>query len=371
MPDEDLRITAAIKEFLFSRAPLLYLVISQKGLIVEHNWYVEHILGKDSREQKFQDLLVEFSPEIDLSYLASLPSKEHIVHLTTADGLPRSFYLTVKQIGNDWLVLGHSDIEESESTQKELLLLNRELNNLTRQLHKKNAILEKLNQEKNRFLGMASHDLRSPIGLIVACTELLLDEAETTLSKEHYEFVKMIHGSSQYMTKIVDDFLSSSRIDSGKFPIQLEPTRIEDVVERSLQMCRLVAQRKGIEITVCPEDFPLIIEVDSAKIEQVITNLITNAIEHSSSGSTVAIELSQKPGCIDLAVQDFGEGIPQDELENIFTAFESRTKGTGNRCKRTGLGLYIAQKIVKAHGGKITVASRVGEGTRFCVTLPT
>jgi signal transduction histidine kinase len=252
----------------------------------------------------------------------------------------------------------------------ELSRLNNELANLQRELAKKNAELERLNRLKDQFLGMAAHDLRTPLGIIMGYSEFVIDEASEMLDEDHIEFLHIIRSSSNFMLQLVNDLLDISTIESGQLDIQLCPTDLGALVKHSVALNSVIAQSKQIELSFKQEDLLPSVRIDAARIDQVLNNLISNAIKYSFPESRVQVRLSRGDSSALIAVQDQGQGIPQQELDKLFQWFgKTRVKGTAGE-KSTGLGLAISQRIVLSHGGKIWVESQVGRGSTFYVSLP-
>lgn len=252
----------------------------------------------------------------------------------------------------------------------ELSRLNNELTNLQRELAKKNGQLESLHEQKNRFIGMAAHDLRNPLGAIKSYSEFLADELGPGISEEHREFLAIIHSSSEFMLRLVEDLLDVAKIEAGKLQLELTPVDLPALVARNLAINRLLADKKHITIhyILCDEIPPMLL--DEAKVTQVLNNLVSNAVKFSNSGTTVTVHVSRKESCVAIRVSDQGQGIPEHELQNLFKPFQrTSVRATGGEAS-TGLGLSIARSIVLGHGGTIEVESAVGIGTSFTVTLP-
>lgn len=253
----------------------------------------------------------------------------------------------------------------------ELTRLNNELVNLQRELAKKNAELARLNELKNQFLGMAAHDLRKLTGLILNNSEFVLDEAGAVFTDEHRGFVETIHSASGRMMRLIDDFLDVSIIESGRLILERQPTDISRVIHDAVELVERIAMRDGIAIEVEAGLGTSKIEIDGQKIEQVVANLLDNAIRHAPTDSVVRVSVRQQDTQTILSVTDQGPGFQEDQLELLFRPYES---GAGKRYKGqkgAGLGLVIARKIVEEHAGALTVESSPGEGATFRVTLPT
>ncbi len=251
----------------------------------------------------------------------------------------------------------------------EISRLNNELVNIHRDMAKKNAELEKLNELKNQFLGMAAHDIRKPITIIMYAGDSLVNEASDRLTEEHLEYLKYINNAAGSMEQIVNDFLDISIIESGKLYLNIEEVELQRLIKNSITLNTPLALKK--KVTVINEhnsDAPRFF-ADGPKIEQVITNFLSNAIEHTKSDTIVRIETMLKEETVTLSVKDEGPGIPQEELTMLFKPFERTSIKKNNGEKSIGLGLTIARKIIEAHNGKIWVESTVGEGSIFSFSL--
>lgn len=360
----------AVYAYVTRQSQDLFFVLSGSGRILEANESARTLTGCRENDTVFSDLVVDFAGIFNLADLVQVPEGPQLLNIETTTGLPQSYDFYFEQVQNRILAFGRLDAREMEQLQKQLLSLNQELNNLTRRLHKQNADLVRLNQEKNQFLGMAAHDLRKPIGLILTYCEFLQDEAAQDLDTEHQTFLSTIHHTSLFMKNLVDDFLDVSAIEARRFDLDLQPADMPKVLSRSLEINRLQAKKKGVALQVemapCPE--PAVI--DAAKIEQAVTNLVSNAIEYSREGDTVRVRLLCRQDHLIFSVEDNGPGMSLQDMEKLFTPFgRTRTKKTAGE-KSTGLGLLITHKIVTAHKGTLHVDSTTDRGTTITVKLP-
>ena len=253
---------------------------------------------------------------------------------------------------------------------EEFTRLNNELASAQRELARKNAALVALNEEKNRLLGMAAHDLRNPLGVIMSYAKFLDRMAGARLDAKELQFVAQIEKSSQFMLHLLEDLLDVSQIESGKLNLAKAPADLAALVQNNIELNRVLAGAKDIAIELAlPEALPPV-DIDATKIEQVLNNLVSNALKYSHPGTTVRVSLAAAEGEAVLSVRDQGQGIPADELSNLFQAFSKTTVKSTAGEKSTGLGLAITRKIVEGHGGRIGVESRVGEGSTFSFSLP-
>ncbi len=252
----------------------------------------------------------------------------------------------------------------------ELSRLNNELATMQRELTKKNIELGKLNEQKNQFIGMAAHDLRNPLGVILTYSNFLLRGGKDCLSEEHVEFISIIRRNSEFMLRLINDLLQITRIESGRLQLELQPTDLTSLVERNVALNRLLAEPKRIELLFSSEGPVPPMMLDSPKIEQVLDNLVSNAVKFSHPGTTVKVCVSSCDGSAVVAVKDQGQGIPSNEVGQIFEPFAKTSIRATAGEQSTGLGLAIVQRIVKGHRGKLHVESEVGKGSTFTVLLP-
>ena len=252
----------------------------------------------------------------------------------------------------------------------ELAHLNNELVTAQRELIKRNIELEKLNEFKNQFIGIAAHDLRNPLQVIDGYSQLLLDKIFGELNAEQHQFISVIRKNSDFMLKLITDMLHISRIDAGKLHLDLQPNDLSTLLQKNLELSRILADKKQITIRFeCREELPML-SIDAYKIEQVLNNLISNAVKFSHPGTTVEVSLARTKTDALVSIRDQGQGIPADEIERLFIPFENLSvKSTGGE-PSTGLGLAIVKRIIEGHGGKIRAESEVGVGSVFRFSLP-
>lgn len=252
---------------------------------------------------------------------------------------------------------------------EEIAALNNELITAQRELARRNAELTRSNEEKNQLLGVAAHDLRNPLAAIYSCSEFLLDESKH-LDDDSLEMLRAVKTSSLYMLQLIEDILHLSRMDSGKIELRTRSFDLIELVTRHVGVNRPIAARKNITIDLHLELNLPAIEADPHKIEQVLENLISNAIKFSPPQTVVKVTLGRDGPRLKIAVADQGPGIPVAERGKLFLPFSRTSVRPTAGEQSSGLGLAIARKIVEAHRGRIWLESEVGKGTTFLVTLP-
>ena len=276
----------------------------------------------------------------------------------------------LRQAIKDHTHLALTQSGQSTALYDELSRLNNELVALQRELARQNAELERLNELKNQFLGTAAHDLRNPLFVVQSCSKFLLSKAADRLTEEQLEFLTIIRSYSDFMLQMVDDLLDVSAIESGRLELHPEPTDLVALVRRNVSLNSLLAESKGIQLSFREEGALPPIIVDPVKMEQVLNNLISNAIKFSAPGSPVRVRVSHQGGEALIAVEDKGPGIPPVERDKLFRWF-GRTSVRSTAGERSvGLGLAISHRIVSAHQGRIWLESEVGSGSTFYVSLP-
>lgn len=252
----------------------------------------------------------------------------------------------------------------------ELAEANKQLMNMHREIAKKNLLLEKLNEDKNRFLRIAAHDLRNPISAILSFSTMLIDELANQVSAENMEFLEIIRQSSEFMLQLLNELLDIAVIESGNLILNTENHNLVKVIADNVNLNRVIAGKKKINLNFTSDIEELNFLFDRVKIEQILNNLISNAIKYSFSGSSVNITLTRIEKEAVITISDTGQGIAPEDMPKLFQPFAKRSPGGTAGEKSTGLGLSIVKKIIEAHNGRITAESTLGEGSVFTVYLP-
>ncbi|MEK4340562.1 ATP-binding protein [Brevibacillus sp. FSL L8-0710] len=227
----------------------------------------------------------------------------------------------------------------------------------------------KLDKMRNDFVANVSHELRTPLSMLQGYSEAIVDDIAAT-PEEHKELAQIIYDESVRMTKLVNELLNLARMEAGHVEVSLEQVEVSPYLERIQRKFVNLAREQKIHLLLEINTSVTSIWIDPDKMEQVLTNLIDNAIRHTPENGIVTLRARGDQTLL-LEVNDTGSGIPQEDLPFVFERFYKADKArTRGKAGGTGLGLAIAKNIVEAHGGTIGVQSKLGEGTTFTIALP-
>jgi hypothetical protein len=227
-----------------------------------------------------------------------------------------------------------------------------------------------LSQEKSRVLGVVAHDLRNPIGIVKGLVDLIVSGAAGSVTEQQRTVLERVRNASEGMLSLVNDLLDVTAIESGRLDLEPQTTDVRAYLSEYYQTHALLAQTKDITLRLEVASGIPDVMLDGKRIAQVLDNLVTNAIKYSYPNTTVTLRARQEADSVVIAVEDQGQGIPEEDLPKLFTEFgRANVRPTGGE-KSTGLGLAITKRIVVAHGGRIWVESVVGKGSTFAFSIP-
>jgi len=235
-----------------------------------------------------------------------------------------------------------------------------------------NDITEIRNVErlKTSFVSAVSHELRTPLTAIKGFVATLLQDQDDYFDKStRNEFYEIIDSECDRLKRLIDDLLSVSRIEAGRsLEMRREPFSPLKVAIRVVRAHKSFAQKNKL-ILDAPKDLPVIVG-DEDKFEQILNNLISNAIKYSPQGGEIRLALRAENELLKITVQDHGIGVPADKLQRIFAKFERVDNSDTRRTGGTGIGLFLVKHLVEQHGGKVWAESTLGEGSVFHIELP-
>jgi HAMP domain-containing protein/signal transduction histidine kinase/CheY-like chemotaxis protein len=343
---------------------------------------------------------------IELSSLQCFSS----THQTFLNQLTESIGIVLNTIEansltEDLLKQSQSLTNELQSRQLELQKTNLELQEKAAQLAEQNAEVERKNREvelarqaleekaeqlattsrfKSEFLANMSHELRTPLNSLLILADQLAANPEGNLVPRQVDFAKTIHGSGKDLLRLINDILDLSKIESGTVTLDVGPVLIREICASIERTFRPVAESKNLSFTInLEEGLPAAVQTDAQRLEQVLKNLISNAIKFTDRGSVsldIALAsdgwssshptLGQSSSVVALSVTDTGIGISPEKHAIVFEAFQQADGSTSRRYGGTGLGLAISREIARLLGGEITLSSVVGQGSTFRLYLP-
>ena len=229
--------------------------------------------------------------------------------------------------------------------------------------------LRRLEQVRKDFVANVSHELRTPLASIKAFAETLrggaLEDKKTGL-----EFVETIEKDADRMTRLVDDLLELSALESGRLTPSLEPLSLMEIAREAAESLRPLAEKRRVSLEVRdPGPLPKVL-ADRGQLRQVFNNLIDNAVKFNREGGAIVVAAESRGSIVSVSVKDTGPGIPSQDLPRIFERFYRVDKARSRELGGTGLGLAIVKHIIEGHGGSVSVDSRSGQGSTFSFTLP-
>ena len=263
------------------------------------------------------------------------------------------------------------------------------------QLKQSNIELQRASRMKSDFLANMSHELRTPLNAIIGFSELLLDEHFGEINEIQREYLSDILESGRHLLELINGILDLSKVEAGKMEFNLVHISVEEALKSSLTMVRHKAMKHNISLTIEVKKVPDTILADELKLKQILYNLVSNAVKFTEDGGKIVLSaevvdkkwlLNNVPDIfkkkykaffkndrdkfIKFSVDDTGIGIPEENLEKIFDAFEQVDSSRSKKYKGTGLGLALCKNFVELHGGIIWVKSKVGKGSSFNFVIP-
>lgn len=307
-----------------------------------------------------------------------------VAHISTHEGRVGYIVLGDRKSGNDYtsadlqliriiadeLALGMQNALRFEEIQEFNETLQQKISEATKELRKTNEKLKALDEAKDEFISMASHQLRTPLTSIKGYVSMVLEGDAGKISGQQKQLLEQAFVSSQRMVYLIADLLNVSRLKTGKFVIEAKPTYLPGVVEGEMQQLMAAAKAHNLEMTFDkPASFPTL-NLDETKTRQVIMNFMDNALYYTPSGGHIKVQLIANDKTVEYRVVDDGLGVPKEEQHHLFTKFFRADNARKVRPDGTGLGLYMAKKVIVAQGGAIIFESIEGKGSTFGFSFP-
>ncbi|MFL9829505.1 response regulator [Flavobacterium sp. ST-87] len=262
--------------------------------------------------------------------------------------------------------------EELQQTNEELAERSVLLEEKNTEIQKKSEDLEITTRYKSEFLANMSHELRTPLNSILLLSRLLSENNDSNMNEEQIEFAKVIQSSGNGLLGLIDEILDLSKIEAGKMELEFLEVSVKEITDTMKNLFSQVAKEKNISFEIIAENAPVVIRTDKIRLEQIIKNLISNAIKFTSEGK-VTLEIKMDPDndkTVCFIVTDTGIGIPLNKQPLIFEAFQQADGSTKRKYGGTGLGLSISRELTKLLKGEIKLKSTVNQGSEFTLCLP-
>lgn len=286
-----------------------------------------------------------------------------------ARGYSRRDITVLESIVNELTIAIQNSISVEEIRELNATL-QQSINEATKELRTKNRQLRKLDEVKDEFLSIASHQLRTPLTSIKGYVDMLLEGDFGEISKRQREVLDDVFSSSERMVQLINDFLNVSRIQTGKFILELRPTDLIEMVQKEVRLMASSLEQRNLQIDLSHDKVIPPLNIDPDKLRQVIVNMIDNAVYYSKPNTVIKIALKQVDKHIVFTVTDTGIGVPAKEQAHLFGKFFRASNARKRRPDGTGVGLYLSKKIVSDHGGEVIFKSTEGKGSTFGFRLP-
>jgi signal transduction histidine kinase len=249
-------------------------------------------------------------------------------------------------------------------------LLYEELQDASRRLQVQNRKLRELDKTKDEFISMASHQLRTPLTTVKGYLSMILEGDAGAVKKDQKELMQHAFDGANRMVYLIADLLNVSRLQTGKFVIDNKPTQLAEVVSSETSQLNEQAANREVKLTYHkPDSFP-VLNLDETKIRQVVMNFLDNALYYTPKGGSVSVDLQATDKEVSYTVSDTGVGVPKEVQHHLFSKFYRADNARKMRPDGTGLGLYMAKKVIAAQGGAIIFKSTEGKGSVFGFSFP-
>ena len=272
---------------------------------------------------------------------------------------------------SDNLVIAIQNALRFEEIQRFNITLQQKIDEATHELRRVNHRLRELDKTKDEFISMASHQLRTPLTAVKGYLSMILEGDTGAVKKDQKDYTQKAFDGAQKMVYLIADMLNVSRLQTGKFVIENQPTDLAKVVEGEVAQLEETAKNKQLKLTYhhSPEKFP-VLNLDETKIRQVVMNFLDNAIYYTPSGGSIMADLSASEEEVRFTVTDTGLGVPASVQHHLFSKFYRADNARKMRPDGTGLGLFMAKKVITAQGGAIIFKSTEGKGSTFGFSFP-
>ena len=302
-----------------------------------------------------------------------IPLNGHVGYLLLGDALGSGHtHRDIKMLNavSDELVIAIQNARSVQEIRELNTHLQQRIDRATRELRASNDKLRQLDTTKDEFVSMASHQLRTPLTSIKGYLSMVLEGDMGEINAQQQKVLSEAYSSSERMVRLIGDFLNISRLQTGKFVIDARPTDLAKIIGEEVEAMQRLAESHDMTLVYKqPKKFP-VLNLDADKLRQVVMNFIDNAIYYSRPKSTIVVKSYVEHDEVIVEVHDHGIGVPKEQQEQLFTKFFRAENARKQRPDGTGVGLFLARKVVTALGGEIVFSSHEGKGSVFGFRLP-
>jgi PAS domain S-box-containing protein len=274
----------------------------------------------------------------------------------------------LQEDGHEYVMIMLQDVTYQKKLQREVAIKQEEIKKTYEEMLGQNLSLKELDKAKNKFIALITHELRTPLSAIIATAEFLhLKFYEN--EKQLEEFIGTIVVEGQHLLAIINDILDFSKIQTGKMDIFLENADPSELIQKQIESLQKMAEGNEVQLHFdpCPDNPECFF--DPLRLNQVVANVLSNAIKFNKKGGSVLIQMTSKEKTIEICIEDEGSGIPKKFEDKVFDEFET-LENIKSHHKGTGLGMPISKKLIEAMGGTIHFTSEEGIGTKFFINIP-
>jgi signal transduction histidine kinase len=353
---------------MLDHAPCGFLSFTDDGTIRAVNQTLLTVLGRSRSAVEGAHVETLLSPGAQLFY------HTHLFPLLTMEGRVEEVYLSLQTDEGDDVncLLSAKRTERNGRTVNDVILLSFEdRNQYEDEILQAKQVAEQANRAKDKFLSTVSHELKTPISTIKSLSQYLALGVRGTVTEAQRDYLKRIENAADYLSTLITDILDFARLEAGPINVSLGPVSVEDALTRaeSLVEVRFEEEQLTYERPSCPPD--LYVRADPDRLQQILLNLLTNAIKFTPAGGTVEVSVVSTEDTAQIRVRDTGVGIPEEEQAHVFDPFvQVDAESGGPQSAGVGLGLAISRDLAEAMNGTLSLDSQAGEGSTFILTLP-
>ncbi len=346
-------------QMIFENSAVAITMADEQERLISWNKFTENLLGMDEEDLHLRPTSSLYPPEEWRKIRACNVRQKGLQHHLVETAMIRKDG-TIVEVDISLSVLKNPEDETIGSI------------GIVRDITERRKAEEKFKETmeiKSQFISTVSHELRTPLAAIKEGVSIVLDEVSGKLNKKQKKFLDIAKRNTERLSVLIDGVLDFQKLEAGRMKLDIQSNDIEEVVSEVHETMALYTKKNEVELSFeLAEDMPKA-KFDRAKIIQVLTNLVSNAIKYTPEKGRVSVSIQHQNEDLIITVSDTGMGIPKETLPKIFERFY-RVKRHGKQIQGTGLGLAIVHKIVMMHGGRIEVESEVDRGTTFTVFLP-